>query len=265
MSAILPLRCLVTGAGRGIGRAISEDLAAAGHRVALLSRTQADLDELAATLPAETLVLPADVTDPAAAGDAVAAVVAAWGGIDVLVLNAGEGVAAPIAKTDDALWDRTLELNLTAPFRFLRAAVPVMKEAGFGRVVVVASLASLEGAPYISAYTAAKHGVLGLVRSAAAELARAGITVNAVCPGFVDTPMTERSIEAIVASTGRTPEQALRDMLGAQPRLITAGEVAEAVLACVADGARTGEAVVIDGTGPLDAPARPGSPNERQS
>lgn len=250
MEPILPLRCLVTGAGRGIGRSISEDLAAAGHRVALLARTRGDLDELAAALPTETLVLPADVTDPAAAAEAVQAVMTAWGGIDVLVLNAGEGVAAPIAKTDDALWDRTIELNLTAPFRFLRAAVAPMKEAGFGRVVVVASLASLEGAPYISAYTAAKHGVLGLVRSAAAELGRSGITVNAVCPGFVDTPMTERSLDAIVASTGRTRDQALRDMLGEQPRLIAPGEVADAVLACIADPNANGQAVVIDGTTP---------------
>lgn len=264
MSAILPLRCLVTGAGRGIGRSIAQDLAAAGHRVALLSRTRADLDELAATLPTETLVLPADVTDPRAADAAVAAVVAAWGGIDVLVLNAGEGVAAPLVKTDDAMWDQALELNLTAPFRFLRAAVPPMKEAGFGRVVVVASLASLEGAPYISAYTAAKHGVLGLVRAAAAELGRSGITVNAVCPGFVDTPMTERSLDAIVASTGRTRDQALRDMLGAQPRLIAPAEVSAAAITCIADASMNGEAVVIDGRGNLDS-SHSGTLNERHS
>ena len=247
MGQSLPLRCLVTGAGRGIGRAIAEDLAAAGHRVALLSRTQADLDALADALSTSTLVLPADVTEPTAAANAVAAVIDAWGGIDVLVLNAGEGVAASITRTDDAMWDHTIELNLTAPFRFLRAAVPSMKEAGFGRVVVVASLASLEGAPYVSAYTAAKHGVLGLVRSAAAELASAGITVNAVCPGFVDTPMTERSLAAITNGTGRTREQALHAMLAGQPRLIAPSEVAQAVMQLIDDPKATGEAITIDG------------------
>jgi NAD(P)-dependent dehydrogenase (short-subunit alcohol dehydrogenase family) len=247
MGSSLPLRCLVTGAGRGIGRAVSEELAAAGHRVALLSRTQADLDELAADLPVETLVLPADVTDPASATNAISALVEAWGGIDVLVLNAGEGVAASITKTDDAMWDHTIELNLTAPFRFLRAAVSPMKEAGFGRVVVVASLASLEGMPYVSAYTAAKHGVLGLVRAAAAELSLAGVTVNAVCPGFVDTPMTERSLAAIMSNTGRTREQALTAMLGEQPRLIAPREVADEVMRCIDDATVNGQAIIIDG------------------
>lgn len=247
MENSLPLRCLVTGAGRGIGRSVSEELSASGRKVALLSRTKADLEELSAALPGETLVLPADVTEAAAAADAIAAVISAWGGIDVLVLNAGEGVAASITKTDDALWDHTLELNLTAPFRFLRAAVAPMKEAGFGRVVVIASMASLEGIPYVSAYTAAKHGVLGLVRSAAAELGSSGITVNAVCPGFVDTPMTERSLEAIMASTGRTREQALAAMLGEQPRLIAPGEVAREVLHCIDDASVNGQAIIIDG------------------
>ena len=166
-----PLRVLVTGASRGIGEAIVARLSADGHQLALNARTAIDLEQLAARLEAPTLVLPADCTEPSSGDDLVRAVVDEWGGIDVLVLNAGEGVAASITSTDDALWQRQLDLNLTAPFRFIRAAVPTMKAAGFGRIIVVASIASKRGEPYISAYTAAKHGVLGLVRSAAAELA----------------------------------------------------------------------------------------------
>ena len=244
------LRCLVTGAGRGIGRAIAERLAADGHRVALLSRTESDLRELADELGSSvaTLVLPADATADGAAEAAVGAVVEAWGGLDVLVLNAGEGVASSIVRTDDALWARMLDLNLTSPFRFLRAATPVMTEQGSGRVVVVASTAALEGAPYISAYAAAKHGVLGLVRAAAAELGSKGVTVNAVCPAYVDTPMTQRSLDSIVERTGRDRADALAAMLGDQPRLVRPDEVAEAVVRLVDDPSANGTAVRLDGT-----------------
>lgn len=245
-----PLRVLVTGASRGIGEAIVARLSADGHHLALNSRTAEDLERLATELPGPTLVLPADCTDPGSGDDLVRAVVDAWGGIDVLVLNAGEGVAASITNTDDALWQRQLDLNLTAPFRFIRAAVPPMKAAGFGRIIVVASSASKRGEPYISAYTAAKHGVLGLVRSAAAELARTGITVNAVCPGYVDTPMTQRSIDAIVEKTGRSRDDAAASLAGQQPtgRLVASAEVADTVAFLIADsGQITGQGINIDG------------------
>jgi NAD(P)-dependent dehydrogenase (short-subunit alcohol dehydrogenase family) len=143
-----------------------------------------------------------------------------------------------------------LEINLTSPFRFVRAATPVMKAQGFGRMIVVASVASKIGAPYISAYVSAKHGVLGMVRAAAAELATTGITVNAVCPGYVDTPMTQRSVDAIVAKTGRSRELVLGNLQSAQPigRLITAGEVATAVSFLANDsGGINGQSIVIDG------------------
>jgi NAD(P)-dependent dehydrogenase (short-subunit alcohol dehydrogenase family) len=169
--------------------------------------------------------------------------------VEVLVLNAGAGTSAPLHRTTDADWQHALDLNLTAPFRLLRRAVPAMVERGFGRVVAVASMAAKRGDPYISAYTASKHGLLGLVRSAAAELATTGVTVNAVCPGYVDTPMTDATVVSISALTGRTPEQARAALERRQPvgRLITPDEVADAVLLCVASGAITGQGINVDG------------------
>jgi NAD(P)-dependent dehydrogenase (short-subunit alcohol dehydrogenase family) len=233
----------VTGASRGIGRTIVEHLAASGHQVAITARSVGDLQSLADSLDVPTLVLPADVTDPGAPDRLVADVVAAWGGIDVAVLNAGEAISAPIHRTDDELWQQMLEVNLTAPFRFIRAAVPPMKQAGFGRIIVIASIASKIGAPY-------KHGVLGAVRSAAIELATTGVTVNAVCPGYVDTPLTDRALESIVAKTGLDMAAARATLENSHPikRLITTDEVASVVDMLVADtGGITGQGIVIDG------------------
>jgi NAD(P)-dependent dehydrogenase (short-subunit alcohol dehydrogenase family) len=242
-------RCLVTGAGRGIGAAVARRLAAAGHRVALTARSGDELEALAEALPTPALALPADVTDPGAVEGVFAAVEREWGPVEVLVLNAGAGTSAPLPRITDSDWERMLALNLTAPFRMLRRAVPAMVEQGFGRVVAVASIAAKRGEPYIAAYTASKHGLLGLVRSAARELATTGVTVNAVCPAYVDTPMTDGTVAAISSTTGRTPEQAREALARRQPigRLITTDEVAEAVLLCVASAAITGQGINVDG------------------
>jgi NAD(P)-dependent dehydrogenase (short-subunit alcohol dehydrogenase family) len=239
----------VTGAGRGIGRAVAVRLGAQGYRVALAARSEDELRETAALVDGETLVLPGDMLDPAAPDAAVAAVEGAWGGLSVLVANAGAGSSAPIATLPDELWAQQLELNLTAPFRAVRRSVPGMVERGWGRLVVVASMAAKRGEPYLAAYCAAKHGVLGMVRATAAELATTGVTANAVCPAYVDTAMTDGAVGAIQTFTGKSPEDARRFLELKQPigRLITVDEVAEAVWFCVANGGFTGQGLNVDG------------------
>jgi NAD(P)-dependent dehydrogenase (short-subunit alcohol dehydrogenase family) len=239
----------VTGAGRGIGAAVAVRLGREGYRVALTARSEDQLRETAALVPTDTMVLPADMLDPAAPDRVVEAVEEAWGSVEVLVANAGAGESAPIARMSDEMWARQIELNLTAPFRAIRRVVPAMVEQRWGRIVALASVAAKRGEPYIAAYTASKHGLLGLVRSVAAELATKGVTVNAVCPAYVDTPMTDGSVETISAQTGRSPEEARAILVSKQPigRLITVDEVAEAVMFCVANGGMTGQGINVDG------------------
>jgi NAD(P)-dependent dehydrogenase (short-subunit alcohol dehydrogenase family) len=243
---------LVTGAGRGIGRAVAHRLSREGLRVALVARRRAELDETAAGCAGPALVVPADVTDPEQLEAAYAAVEQGWGPVEVLVAAAGAGHSARLDRTTDDDWQRMLDLNLTAPFRCMRRAVPAMRAAEWGRVVVIASSAARVGEPYIAAYTASKHGVLGLVRSAAAELARLGVTVNAVCPAYVDTPMTDTTVRNIASATGRTLEEARRTLELKQPigRLIRPDEVADAVWFCVTSEAVTGQAINVDGGTP---------------
>ena len=225
-----PLTALVTGAGRGIGRAIALDLIAAGYRVLLTARSADQLQETAeiSANPDATHILTGDViTD----GERIVnEALRIFGKLDVLILNAGEGISAKLEKTSDELWQQQIALNLTAPFVMMRAALPHMKSVGFGRVVVVASVASKQGAPYIAAYCAAKHGVLGLVRAAAAEYQNTGVTINAICPGYVDTPMIDKNVEKIVQQTGRSAEEVRANMAAAQGRLLTSQEVSDAVM-----------------------------------
>jgi NAD(P)-dependent dehydrogenase (short-subunit alcohol dehydrogenase family) len=241
--------CLVTGASRGIGAAVATALARDGHRVALLGRDGAALDRLAETLPGSPLTVPADITEARAVEAAFDRIEEQWGPVEVLVSNAGAGLAAAVVETTDADWARMLDLNLTAPFRLIRRALPGMTQQNWGRIVVIASVVAKRGEAQVAAYTAAKHGVLGLVRATAAEHARSGITVNAICPGYVDTPMTEQTIEAIAGRTGRSPDEARAALARRQPigRLIQPDEVAEAVRFCLANAALTGQGINIDG------------------
>jgi NAD(P)-dependent dehydrogenase (short-subunit alcohol dehydrogenase family) len=240
---------LVTGASQGIGAACAEALSAAGHRVALVARNESALNDVASRLPGESLVLPTDVLDPDALEAAFGRVEQEWGPVEILVVNAGAAMSAPLVKTTDGDWQRMLDLNLTAPFRCLRRALPSMTSAGFGRVVVIASVAGKVGGARIAAYTASKHGVIGLVRTAAAEVAPSGVTVNAVCPGYVDTPMTDESVAHISSGTGRSEAEARRILADMQPigRLVTVDEVAAAVLLCVDNGAISGQGLNVDG------------------
>jgi NAD(P)-dependent dehydrogenase (short-subunit alcohol dehydrogenase family) len=240
---------VVTGAGRGIGRAVAQRLSASGYRVALTARSKDELDETASGCTGETLVVPADLVEPTAVDDVFQTVEGTWDTADVVIANAGAAVSGRVQTITDTDWQRTLDLNLTAPFRCMRRALPAMIERRAGRVVVVASVASKVGEPYLAAYTASKHGVLGLVRSAAAEVAGMGVTVNAVCPGYVDTPMTDASVAMIVGRTGWDADRARAYLAGKQPtgRLVTPDEVADGVMFCVGNGSVNGQGVNIDG------------------
>ena len=235
--------CLVTGASRGIGRAVAQRLVADGHRVALVARTAPDPIETG------TLSIAADVTDPGDVERMFAVVENRWCPVEVLVSNAGSGTAAALVDTTDEQWRDAIDLNLTAPFRCVRRALPAMLDSGWGRIVVIASVVAKRGESQVSAYTASKHGVLGLVRAASAEVAGRGVTVNAVCPGYVDTPMTAQTVAAISDRTGRSTVDAQQLLARRQPigRLIDPVEVAEAVHFCVVNGAVTGQGINVDG------------------
>ena len=246
---------LVTGAGRGIGAATARALAAAGARVVVSARSTDQIEAVAAEIRAAggtAMAIAADVTDPPALEAMLADADDRLGGIDILVNNAGAASSAPLHRTTLDEWHRLLELNATSAFVATRAAVPGMLTRGWGRVVMIASVAGLHGARYIAAYAASKHAMVGLMRSVAAEVADTGVTCNAICPGYVDTPMTEATIATITKRTGRTHEEAVAAILetGSQTRLISPDEVAAAVLrACSAEGdAVNGETIIIEGT-----------------
>jgi NAD(P)-dependent dehydrogenase (short-subunit alcohol dehydrogenase family) len=238
---------VVTGGAKGIGRAVVERFAALGDEVVALGRDQDALARLASEQPVRTAAC--DVTDEAA----VAETFAGLGDIDVLVNNAGIAESAPLVKTTLASWARHFDVNVTGPFLCMRAVVPGMRERGDGAIVTVASTAGRIGVPYTSAYTASKHAAVGLMRAVASELAGTGVRVNAVCPTFVRTELTERAIARIVEATGRTEAESEDALAHSSPlgRLLAPEEVADTIvfLASPAAVAINGQALVIDGGG----------------
>jgi 3-hydroxybutyrate dehydrogenase len=246
MQELAGKRALVTGGGRGIGAACARALAATNVHVTVCGRTQSDLEAVAKEIGGRAIVC--DVSDRAAMDRMVAELP---GRIDILVNNAGIAESAPIEKTNDELWDRILEIDATAPFRLIRALVPKMIEGKWGRIVNIASNAGVSGYGYSSAYCAAKHAMVGFTRALAIDLAKTGVTINALCPGWVHTQMSDEAIARIAAKTGRGLDEARKalESMSPQRRMIEPDEVAHACVMLCADGARGihGQTVVIDG------------------
>jgi len=240
---------LITGGGRGIGREVAAHFVRAGATVTVLGRHRAALDDAIAAGAAHFAAV-ADVADQASIAAAIAEA-AARQPIDILVANAGSAESAPFAKSDAALFRRMMDVNFMGVVHSIQAALPSMKQRPFGRIVVIASTAGLKGYAYVSAYSAAKHAVIGLARSLALELAQTRITVNAVCPGFTDTDLVAGSIDTIMKKTGRSREQAVAELAKHNPqgRLVTPAEVADTVLWLCGEGAGavTGQAIAVAG------------------
>jgi NAD(P)-dependent dehydrogenase (short-subunit alcohol dehydrogenase family) len=240
---------LVTGGGRGIGRAIALSFAREGARVGVAARTRSEIEAVARECGEASVAIELDVTDPGACARAVAECERRWGVLDVLVNNAGTGAGRKFLDIDETAWRQTLDLDLTSAFTLTRAALPKMLERQSGAVIAIASVAGKTGVAYAVDYTAAKHGLIGLMRALAVEYARSGVTFNCVCPGYVDTPMTQQTVANIVAKTGRTHKEALKPLLTPQGRLVTPEEVAAVCVFLASDAARgiTGQAINVDG------------------
>ena len=237
---------LITGGGRGIGRAIGLTFAQHGARVAVAARTREQVEGVAREIGDNAVALVCDVSSSESVAEMFVDLKP-----DILVNNAGIAESATLPNTTDELWHRHLAINLTGTFYCTRAALPAMLARKWGRIINIASIAAKAGAPYISAYAASKHGVLGLTRSVALEVAASGVTVNAICPGYVDTEMVSRGVQQITAKTGRSAEEALDALkkMSPQNRLVTAEEVAALALLLASEEGRgiNGQGINIDG------------------
>jgi NAD(P)-dependent dehydrogenase (short-subunit alcohol dehydrogenase family) len=242
---------VVTGGSRGIGAAISRILLAHGAQVTVLGRSVSTESGVAVPIPNDCYHVASDVTDADAVARSFEQARSHFGPISILINNAGQSGSAPFSKTDATLWRRMMAVNLDGTFHCSQAVLSGMLAGGWGRIVNIASTAALTGYPYITAYCAAKHGVIGLTRALALEVATKGITVNAVCPGYTDTDMVKDAVANIVAKTGRTPDQALAELTARNPqkRLIQPQEVANTVAWLCLPGAEaiTGQAIAISG------------------
>lgn len=247
MSFFADKHAVVTGGGSGIGAAIASAMHEAGARVTLMGRDAGKLEQKAQEFGAEFQV--ADVTDRDAVARAFDAAARQNGTVTILVNNAGAAKSAPFGKMEDALWDDLLAVNLTGVYNCTKATIGAMADAGCGRIVNVASTAALKGYAYVSAYCAAKHGVVGLTRALALEYAKRGVTVNAVCPGYTNTAVVEEAIGNISSATGRSHGEALAELVKVNPleRLIEPEEVAETVLWVCRQGAITGQSIAVAG------------------
>ena len=242
---------LVTGGSRGIGAAIARQLLAAGAVVTVLGRQRDGVQALAAEEPQRLHAVSADVSDAAQVAAAFASARERFGPVAILVNNAGQASSAPFLKTDAQLWEQLLSVNLTGTFLCTQTALPDMLAVGWGRIVNVASTAGLTGYAYVSAYCAAKHGVIGLTRALALETAKKGVTVNAVCPGYTETDILRESIANVVAKTGRSAESARAGFAAGNPqgRLVQPDEVADTVRWLCSDAASaiTGQSIAVCG------------------
>ena len=244
---------LITGAGTGIGEAISRQLHREGHAVTLVGRRSEPLETLSQALGKQSFAVTGDVTDRGEIESAFKAATAQFGDVQILVNCAGMAPTAPFHRVDFADWQRTMDVNVNGVFHCTQLALESMLENNWGRVVNIASVASLRGFPYVSGYCASKHAVLGMTRALALEVATHGITVNAVCPGYVDTDIVRNAIAGIVSKTGRTEADAMQHFTESNPqgRLVEVTEVASAVSWLCSEGAAsvTGQAIAIDGGG----------------